>query len=125
MLREAGLCEVRILLQCKFLLLISLLGKIRVRGIGFASGACRREDCPHHPLWLWDAKWASENNLTEPSEPEREEEGKEKTISYPLQADCWPFLPEHPLCMEQKAWSLRRGFTATAVPNAGQAGARR
>lgn len=33
MLREAGLCEVRILLQCKFLLLISLLGKIRV-GIG-------------------------------------------------------------------------------------------
>lgn len=83
MLRDAGLCEGGILLQCKFLLLISLLGKIRVTGIGFASGACRIESCPHH-LGGGMPSGHQKIPLTQPSQLEREEEGKKKGSKLPM-----------------------------------------
>lgn len=114
MLRDAGLCEVGILLQCKFLLLISLLGKIRVTRIGFASGACRIESCPHH-LCCGMPIGHQKLPLTEPSE-----EGKKKTIRCPLQSDYWPFLPYRPLFLEgEQTWSFLIGFTAAELSRVG------
>lgn len=125
MLGDAGLCEVGILLQCKFLLLISLLGKIRVTGIGFTSGACRMESCPHH-LGCGMPTGHQKIPLREPSELEREEEEKKKTISYPLQSDHWSFLPYQPLFLEgEPGRSLLRGFTDTGFSKVGQAAAHR
>lgn len=83
MLRDAGLCEVGILLQCKFLLLISLLGKIRVTGIGLASGACRIKSCPHH-LGCGMPTGHQKIPLTEPPQLEREEEGVKKGNKLPF-----------------------------------------
>lgn len=96
MLRDAGLCEAGILLQCKFLLLISLLGKIRVTGIGLTSGACRIESCPHHP-GCGMPTGHQKIPLIKPPHLKREEEGGKNAISCPLQSDHWPFLPYGPL----------------------------